>query len=163
MCARGKSKCHFGHPVLMNDTSDWVQGGDTKFISEIYVHEHVSVEHQIQRMDIPKLVPTSTLLLRVGPRSRLLPDRMNLNLGFLSEPVDTWPSIPDFTRLKNFLTKVPSVNDECERQCKRASDYASLFSKKEEDYQNILLCVGDALEALPSRKLKRDLVAAFDS
>ena len=93
MCARGKSKCHFGHPVLMNDTSDWVQGGDTKFICEIYVHEHVSVEHQIQPMDIPKLVPTSTLLSRVGPRSRLLPDRMNLNLGFLSEPVDTWPSI----------------------------------------------------------------------
>jgi hypothetical protein len=86
-----------------------------------------------------------------------------LNTAFLEEPVSTWSNIPDYITLSNFVRNVPVVNNECERLCKRTSDYASKNGKTEEDFFATLQCVDSAIKQLPSRKLKKDIVRAFDT
>ena len=86
---------------------------------------------------------------------------MSLNPSFLQEPVEDWPSIPDFQTFANFVQNCPVINDECERLCKRTSDYASIGGKEEEDIQATLQVVDSALRKLPSRHLKSEICQAY--
>jgi hypothetical protein len=54
------------------------------------------------------------------------------------------------------------VNDHCERLCKRTSDYASVNGKSEDDFFATLQIVDSAIKKLPSRRMKKKLVAAYD-
>jgi hypothetical protein len=86
---------------------------------------------------------------------------MCLNPAFLQEPVEDWSTIPDFQTSANFVRNCLVINDECERLCKRTSDYASVGGKDEEDIQATLQVVDSAFGKLPSRHLKGEICQAY--
>ena len=107
------------------------------------------------------LQPDSTLESHVRPQSWFFIERIDLNPSFLQEPIEDWPSIPDFKTFANFVKNCPVINDECERLCKHTSDYGSIGGKEEEDIQATLQLVDSALRKLPSRHLKSDICRAY--
>ena len=112
---------------------------------------------------MPRLTPESTLTSRIGPQSRFLFKKLGLDIKFLKEPIHSWSEIPDFQTFSNSVRHVPVVNDECERLCKRTSDYASKNGMTEADFSATLQLVGSAIKVLPSQMLKRDIVKAYDN
>jgi hypothetical protein len=85
-----------------------------------------------------------------------------LDINFLKQPVHSWSEIPDFQTFSNFVRHVPVINDECERLCKRTSDYASKNGMTEADFSATLQCIDSEIKVLPSQMLKRAIVKAYD-
>ena len=50
-----------------------------------------------------------------------------------------------------------------ERLCARTSQYANSCGKDEEEFQNVLQIVEEAITAVPSRRLKSDLIKSYDN
>jgi hypothetical protein len=98
-----------------------------------------------------------------GPRTHGGPQAMGPPINFLKQPIHSWSEIPDFQTFSNFVRHVPVVKDECEKLCKRTSDYASKNGMTEADFSATLQLVGSAIKVLPSQMLKRDIVKAYDN
>ena len=81
----------------------------------------------------------------------------------MAEPVSTWNQIPGLLKFEEYVRSVPSVNDACERLCARTSQYANCCGKDEDEFQNVLQIVEEAITAVPSRKLKSDLIKSYDN
>ena len=80
---------------------------------------------------------------------------LNVTLGGSRLCPCSWSEIPDFQTFSNFVRHVPVVNDECERLCKRTSDYASKNGMTKADFSATLQLVGSAIKVLPSQMLKQ--------
>jgi hypothetical protein len=98
----------------------------------------------------------STLASRIGPNSLLLFQRLNINVGWLGEPIASWGEIPGFQKLKAFVDNLETVNDSCERAVKTTSDFANKYSD-ETEFQDALLVINKARKDRP-KALKKSFV-----
>ena len=61
----------------------------------------------------------------IGPESYLLFERLNIDVEWLTKPVDQWDLDPDYQLAHKFVRTVKVVNDAAERGIKLISDFAT--------------------------------------
>ena len=107
------------------------------------------------------LEPGDTLISRIGYQSHHFFSALHIGVAWLSEPVDTWPDIPAYQKLRNFAKNLPICNDATERMVKRTNDYANYGARSETDFQSTLAVATRAMRNIPSRKTKKDLIKEY--
>ena len=127
---------------------------------------NISIEkNRSARAEIEDLndIPNLDLLYFFGKKSIEFFKHLDLieYLSFLKEDVKNWDFNTDYIICRKKLKNLKVCNDFAERCVKLTSDYTLLFTKKEEEKQNILLGVADNRKKI-KKITKKNIIKNLD-
>ena len=94
---------------------------------------------------------TTSLASFVGPDSWMFFQIGKMSTTFLSKPVSTWNSDPEYTLTVETVKNIRVVNDSAERGFKLTSDFIK-SAKTESTFQKILQVVKNSRNCLPDQR-----------
>lgn len=75
---------------------------------------------------------------------------LSLPTDFLEVPVNLWKDMDSYKHAKHIVSHLKVVNDHAERAVKLMTDYNRIITKKEQNYQELLISVEEHRRSLPS-------------
>ena len=91
--------------------------------------------------DFPVVTEDTELWDLVTPKSWHFFDIVKSDPVWLRQPISEWESDPDYCEIKQFVSTVKVVNDNCERGVALATDYVRILTKDSTIRRKILQVV----------------------
>ena len=86
---------------------------------------------------------------------------LDLDVAFFGHPASEWATRDDYQKGRDIVSHLCVVNDHAERMVKLMTDYNKSVTKREEQYQHVLLGTHSLRKSLPDKK-KSTLINTFN-